>query len=76
MYILHNHQDNIFKNMEINCGEYIRKSRTEKGLGLTQLRAKLGIDSSALSKIETGKNKFGEKCIDNLANDFEFDIDK
>mgnify|MGYP000152039407 FL=1 len=44
--------------MEANFGEYIRKLRTENGLTLTQLGAKLGIDSGALSKIETGKKEF------------------
>ena len=53
--------------MEANFGEYIRKLRTENGLTLTQLGAKLGIDSGALSKIETGKKEFDEKCLDNLA---------
>jgi transcriptional regulator with XRE-family HTH domain len=62
--------------METNFGEYIRKLRIEKGLTLTQLGAKLGIDSGALSKIETGKKVFDEKCLDNLANAFDLDIEK
>jgi len=62
--------------MEANFGEYIRKLRTLNGLTLTQLGAKLGIDSGALSKIETGKKEFDEKCLDNLANAFGLDIEK
>ena len=62
--------------MEANFGEYIRKLRTENGLTLTQLGAKLGIDSGALSKIETGKKEFDEKLLDNLANAFDLDIEK
>ena len=62
--------------MEANFGEYIRKLRTENGLTLTQLGAKLGIDSGALSKIETGKKEFDEKCLDNLAKAFNLDIEK
>ena len=60
--------------MEANFGEYIRKLRTENGLTLTQLGAKLGIDSGALSKIETGKKEFDEKYLSNLANTFNLDI--
>lgn len=62
--------------METNFGEYIRKLRTKNGLTLTQLGAKLGIDSGALSKIETGKKEFDEKCLDNLAKAFNLDIEK
>ena len=62
--------------MEANFGEYIRKLRTENGLTLTQLGAKLGIDSGALSKIETGKKEFDEKYLSNLANTFNLDIEK
>ena len=36
-------------------GEYIRNLRTEKGFTLTQLGAKLDLDSANLSKIENGK---------------------
>ena len=62
--------------MEANFGEYIRKLRTENGLTLTQLGAKLGIDSGALSKIETGKKDFDERCLEKLASTFELDIEE
>ena len=62
--------------MEANFGEYIRKLRTQSNLTLTQLGAKLGIDSGALSKIETGKKDFDEKCLDKLANAFDLDIEQ
>ncbi len=62
--------------MEANFGEYIRKLRNQSNLTLTQLGAKLGIDSGALSKIETGKKEFDEKCLDKLANAFDLDIEK
>lgn len=75
-YFCQNRQDLKFKTMEANFGEYIRKLRTENGLTLTQLGAKLGIDSGALSKIETGKKEFDEKSLDNLANAFNLDIEK
>ena len=61
--------------MEINFGEYIRTLRTKNGLTLTQLGAKLGIDSGALSKIETGKKEFDEACLPNLAEVFSLDLE-
>ena len=62
--------------MEASFGEYIRKLRNQSNLTLTQLGAKLGIDSGALSKIETGKKEFDEKCLDKLADAFDLDIEK
>ena len=61
--------------MEANFGEYVRKLRTENGLTLTQLGAKLGIDSGALSKMETGKKAFDEDCLPNLAKAFNLDLE-
>ncbi len=61
--------------METNFGEYIRKLRIQNNFTLTQLGAKLGIDSGALSKIETGKKDFDEKCLNKLAHTFEIDLD-
>lgn len=62
--------------MEANFGEYIRKLRTQNNFTLTQLGAKLGIDSGALSKIETGKKDFDERCLEKLANTFGLDIEE
>lgn len=62
--------------MEANFGEYIRKLRTQNNFTLTQLGAKLGIDSGALSKIETGKKEFDERCLVKLANTFGLDIEE
>lgn len=61
--------------MEANFGGYIRKLRTQNGLTLTQLGAKLGIDSGALSKIETGKKEFDETCLPKLAKAFNLDLE-
>lgn len=61
--------------METNFGNYIRKLRLQNNLTLTQLGAKLGIDSGALSKIETSKKEFDEKCLQKLANTFGIDIE-
>ena len=61
--------------MEANFGEYIRHLRNQNNLTLTQLGAKLGIDSGALSKIETGKKEFDEKCLERLADTFGLDFE-
>ena len=61
--------------MEANFGEYIRGLRTQNNLTLTQLGAKLGIDSGALSKIETGKKEFDEACLPKLATAFNLDLE-
>lgn len=55
-------------------GEYIKQLRTEKGLTLTQLGAKLNLDSANLSKIENGKRDFDEKRLTQLAEVFNLDL--
>lgn len=55
-------------------GEYIKELRTEKGLTLTQLGAKLNLDSANLSKIENGKREFDEKRLTQLAEVFNLDL--
>ena len=53
--------------MKQSFGEYIRKLRTEMGFTLTQLGAKLNLDSANLSKIENGKRDFDEKRLKKMA---------
>lgn len=53
--------------MKTTFGEYIRLLRTEKGLTLTQLAAKLNLDSANLSKIENNKRDFDEKRLSKLS---------
>lgn len=60
--------------MEETFGEYIRQLRKSKDFTLTQLAAKLNIDSSNLSKIETGKREFDEKRLILLANEFKLNL--
>ncbi|WP_166366955.1 helix-turn-helix domain-containing protein [Perlabentimonas gracilis] len=60
--------------MKESFGEYIRKLRNEKGLTLTQLAARLDLDSANLSKIENGKRDFDEKRLEKLSEIFELDI--
>ena len=62
--------------MHQTFGEYIRQLRTKYGLTLTQLGAKLGLDSANLSKIENGKREFDEKRLEPLANTFNLDLGK
>lgn len=51
-------------------GQYIRRLRNSAGYTLTQLAAKLEMDSANLSKIENGKRIFDEKKIELLAEIF------
>ena len=60
--------------MEVTFGEYIRKLRNLNGLTLTQLAAKLDLDSANLSKIENGKRDFDEKRLLKLAKVFKLNI--
>lgn len=62
--------------MKQSFGEYIRHLRTTNGLTLTQLGAKLGLDSANLSKIENGKRDFDEKRLTQLATVFSLDIEE
>ncbi|NOX86990.1 MAG: helix-turn-helix transcriptional regulator, partial [Chlorobi bacterium] len=62
--------------MTATFGEYIRKLRTENGLTLTQLAAKINLDSANLSKIENGKRDFDEKRLEKLSDALDVDLDK
>ena len=57
-----------------NFGEFIRSLRKQKGLNQTQLAAKLGLDMSAISKIENRKIKFKENLLPKLVEIFDLDI--
>ena len=60
--------------MKVTFGEYIRELRNLNGLTLTQLAAKLDLDSANLSKIENGKRDFNEKRLLKLAKVFKLNI--
>ena len=62
--------------MKQSFGEYIRKLRTEMGFTLTQLGAKLDLDSANLSKIENGKRDFDEKPLKKMAKVFNLNFDE
>jgi len=56
-------------------GEYIRALRKEKGLNQTQLAAMLGLDMSAISKIENNKISFKENLLSKLAEIFDIALE-
>ena len=55
-------------------GQYIRNLRTNKGYTLTELGAKLKVDSAGLSKIETGHKKMKPETLPLLAEVFNLEI--
>ena len=62
--------------MEETFGEYIKRLRNENGFTLTQLAAKLDLDSANLSKIENNKREFDERRLTLLSKVFDLDIAK
>ena len=60
--------------MKVTFGEYIRELRNLNGFTLTQLAAKLDLDSANLSKIENGKRDFDKKRLLKLAKVFKLNI--
>jgi transcriptional regulator with XRE-family HTH domain len=61
--------------MEESFGAYVRKLRNDRGLTLTQLAARLDMDSANLSKIETGKREFDERKLLKLSEIFNLNAD-
>jgi len=61
--------------MKETFGMYIRNLRNERKMTLTQLAAKLDLDSANLSKIETGKREFDEKRLLKLGKALKIDKD-
>ena len=62
--------------MKETFGEYIKRLRTENGFTLTQLAAKLDLDSANLSKIVNNKWEFDERRLTLLSEVFNLDISK
>ena len=62
--------------MKETFGEYIKRLRTENGFTLTQLAAKLDLDSANLSKIENNKREFDERRLVLLSEVFDLEINK
>lgn len=62
--------------MKESFGSFIKKLRGKNNLTLTQLAAKLDLDSANLSKIENGKRDFDEKRLVLLSDTFKIEIDE
>lgn len=62
--------------MKESFGSYIKKLRVENNLTLTQLAAKLDLDSANLSKIENGKRDFDEKRLYLLSEVFKIQLNE
>jgi transcriptional regulator with XRE-family HTH domain len=60
--------------MKTTIGQFIHELRITNGMTLTQLGAKIGIDSGALSKIENGKKSMDPKCLPLLAETFSLNL--
>jgi transcriptional regulator with XRE-family HTH domain len=76
MYLILSKNDKSQQSSQMNTsfGEYIRKLRTDNNLTLTQLAAKLSMDSANLSKVENGKRNFDEKRLQKLAQTFSLNL--
>lgn len=56
-------------------GEYLKNIRTSNGLTLTQMGARIGLDSGALSKVENGKKLLDSSVLPKLAKAFNLDLE-
>lgn len=61
--------------MKETFGKYIRNLRNERKMTLTQLAAKVDMDSANLSKVETGKREFDERRLLKLSKALKIDKD-
>jgi transcriptional regulator with XRE-family HTH domain len=57
-------------------GAYIKRLRLENKLTLTQLAARLNMDSANLSKVENEKRSFDERKLHLLAQAFQLDLEQ
>jgi transcriptional regulator with XRE-family HTH domain len=62
--------------MKETFGEFIKRLRIDNNMTLTQLAAKLDMDSANLCKIENGRRDFDEKRLKKLANTFNLDVNQ
>jgi transcriptional regulator with XRE-family HTH domain len=76
LYLSNNDKSKYSSQMKQSFGEYIRHLRTKNELTLTQLGAKLDLDSANLSKIENGKRDFDEKRLTLLAQVFDLNLEE
>jgi transcriptional regulator with XRE-family HTH domain len=74
LYLSNNDKYIKTSQMKETFGEYIKRLRNENGLTLTQLAARLDLDSANLSKIENGKRDFDEKRLGQLSMALNLDL--
>ncbi len=55
-------------------GHYIKTEREKREWTQTELGTKIGINTSAISRIENGSQKFSKSKLKNLAQLFETDL--
>jgi transcriptional regulator with XRE-family HTH domain len=55
-------------------GEFIKKEREKRGWTQTDLGAKLGINTTKISRIENNKDLFSQSKLEKLADIFDLDI--
>lgn len=60
--------------MKASFGDFIRTEREKREWTQTEFGAKIGINSSAISRIETGAQKFSTSKLIKLAEVFQTDI--
>ncbi|MET4081463.1 transcriptional regulator with XRE-family HTH domain [Pedobacter sp. UYP30] len=57
----------------LNFGTFLKKEREKREWTQTEFGRKIGINSSAISRIENGTQKFSKSKLKSLSNLFELD---
>ncbi|MBN2664621.1 MAG: helix-turn-helix transcriptional regulator [Bacteroidales bacterium] len=57
-------------------GHYIKTEREQRNWTQTEFGAKIGINSSAISRIENGTQKFSKSKLPKLSEIFQIDLQK
>ncbi len=57
-------------------GHYIKTEREQRNWTQTEFGAKIGINSSAISRIENGTQKFSKSKLPKLSEVFQIDLQK
>lgn len=71
LYLLKEGQTKIYKTLKMtNFGQFIKKEREKRQWTQTEFGAKIGINSSAISRIENGTKKFSLSKLNQLSEIF------
>ncbi|MDO5510233.1 MAG: helix-turn-helix transcriptional regulator [Weeksellaceae bacterium] len=60
----------------VSFGHYIKLEREKRNWTQTEFGAKIGINSSAISRIENGTQKFSKSKLPKLSEIFQIDLQK